>query len=657
MNTRKATRDASLLAVVLALAVLSPATAGPTHAPQSPQNPVEIFPVDELRPGMTGVGYTVVQGTEAQEFQVEILGILHDIMPKQDLVVARLSGLGLAESGIASGMSGSPVYIDGRLLGAVSYRLGAFPKEPIAGITPIRLMLDLEEREAAASADRVADAGRVADVARVADAGRVASVGGPTAAARSTTAARSATVPPTPGESLLTAAAELLSGQAGVALPSMTPTLAGGAISPIATPVTVSGSHPEVVERLQPLFRSLGWTPTLGGTASGAEVNEEFRPGSAVAVHLMRGDITFTASGTVTHVDGDRLWAFGHSFMQGGNVDFPLSGAEVLVVLSDLSASQKLTTAGTRMLGRIRQDRASGIFGVLGDAPAMIPVTLDVSGPAGLEERFEFEMISDKTLSPTFLFFGLANGMQSVGTMFGDSTFEVKGKFYLETADGGEPVGPVEIRNLFSSPSQAYIPLSQTTMSIFAFLYDNDFEPVDVRSVELEVVGGNDRRVAQISRVWADKLVVRPGEEVQLSIWLEPYRQEPVVERMSVRIPSDVPPGPLSLLVGDASAVSREEQGFIQGTVAPSSLHDLVRLLNDIRVNDSVYVQASRPDRGAFFGGRPMPSLPTSMLQILGSAKTSGEVVELRNSVLLEKKLPVDYVVSGQHRIELRVRR
>jgi len=357
------------------------------------------------------------------------------------------------------------------------------------------------------------------------------------------------------------------------------------------------------------------------------------------------------------YADGDRLWAFGHPFMQGGTVDYPLSGAEVLVILNDLSASQKVTAAGTELLGRIRQDRASGIYGVLGDAPAMIPVSLDVSGPSGLEERFEFEMISDKTLSPTLLFFGMANGMQSIGKMFGDSSFEVKGKFHLETSDGGEPVGPVEIRNLFSSPAQAYIPLSRTTMSIFAFLYDNQFEPVDVRSIEMEIVGGDDRRVAQISKVWADRLEVRPGESVNLSIWLEPYRQQPVVEQMTVRVPSDTPPGPLTLLIGDAAAVSREEQGFIQGTVTPSSLDDLVRLLNDIRVNDSIYVQASRPDEGAFFGGRAMPALPASMLQILGSAKTSGQVVELRKSVLLEEKLPVDYVVSGQHRIELRVER
>lgn len=619
MKARKAVRVTVSILAVAVLATMPPAAAGPVGIPQpSPrQDAVEILPADEIRPGMTGVGYTVVRGTEPQEFQVEILGVLHDIMPKQDLVVARLSGLDLAQSGVAAGMSGSPVYIDGRLVGAVSYRLGAFPKEPIAGITPMRPMLELEQRD-----------------------------GDSTAAAQSLA-----------GGDLLTAAADLLAGERGARLPVLTPTLAGGAVSPIATPVTISGSHPQVVDRLRPLFESLGWTPTLGGTSSRPEVNEPLRPGSAVAVHLMRGDITFAASGTVTHVDGDRIWAFGHPFLQGGNVDFPMSGAEVLTVLSDLSASQKLTAAGTSMLGRIRQDRSSGIYGVVGDAPGMIPVTLDVSGPSGLEERFEFEMISDKTLSPTFLFLGMANGMQSIGAMFGDSTFEVKGSFFLETAEGGEPVGPVEIRNLFSTPAQAYIPLSETTMSIFAFLYDNEFEPVDVRRIELEVVGGDDRRIAEISRVWADRLQVRPGEEVNLSIWLQPYRQDPVLERMSVRIPSDAPPGPLTLLVGDAAAVSREERGFIQGTVAPSSLADLVRLLNDIRVNDSIYVQASRPDQGVFFDGRPMPSLPASMLQILGSAKTSGQVVELHKSVMLEEKLPVDYVVSGRHRIELRVGR
>ncbi|MFQ5743853.1 MAG: SpoIVB peptidase S55 domain-containing protein [Acidobacteriota bacterium] len=580
---------------------------------QRTSGPGETMGVDELRAGMRGVGYTVIRGTEPEEFGVEILGVLKDTMPKQDIVVARLSGLGLEESGVAAGMSGSPVFIDGKLIGAVSYRLGAFQKEPIAGITPIENML------------------RIAD----------------TEAQRNATAAAIVS-----GDDLLAATANLLAGRAadqGLLRPAM----GAGGIVPIATPVTIGGVPAGLVTRLGPLFEALGWHAALGGTSSSPQANAPLRSGSTVAAQLMRGDITFAASGTVTYVDGDQLLAFGHPFLQGGKVDFPMVGGEVLLVLDSLSASEKLTAAGGEVIGAIRQDLQPGILGIVGAQPQTIPVKIGVEdGGGGESEQFNFEMITDKTLSPTFLFIGLASGLQSIGKMFGDSTFEVEGEFFLD-----QDLGSIKIRNLFSSPSQAYVPLSQMITSIYAFLYDNAFRSVGVDEIDLRIRVREDRKVAQISRVWSDRLEVRAGEKVDLAVWLKPYRAKEVVQHFTVEIPSDTPPGPLTLLIGDAAAVSREEQGFIQGEFAPQSLAHLVRLLNNIRANDSIYVQMSRPAEGAFFGGEPMPSLPISMLKVLSAQQTSGEIVRLEKTVMLEENYPVEYVVSGEHRLQLTVRR
>ena len=326
-------------------------------------------------------------------------------------------------------------------------------------------------------------------------------------------------------------------------------------------------------------------------------------------------------------------------------------GGEVLLILNSLSASEKVTAAGSEVIGAIRRDLQPGILGIIGAEPRTIPVKIEVDSGAGGTDEFDFEMISDKTLSPTFLFIGLASGLQSVGKTFGDSTFEVTGEFFLEGLES------IKIRNLFSSPNQAYVPLSRMIMSIYVFLYDNPFQPVEVRNIDLRIRARDDRKVARISRVWADRVEVRPGEEVDLTVWLQPYRAPPVEEHLAVRIPADTPPGPLSLLVGDAAVVSREERGFIQGEFVPRNVRHLVRLLNSIRVNDSIYVQVSRADEGAFFGGELMPSLPASILEVLLARQISGEVVRLTKSVILEEEKPVEYVVTGEHRIELTVRR
>lgn len=569
------------------------------------------MPLAQVRVGMRGVGYTVVRGTEPEAFEFEILGILENTFPKQSLIVARLSGLGLEETGIAGGMSGSPVYVDGKLIGAVSYRLGSFPTEPVAGITPIENMLQIRSAEATRTS---------------------------AAAASSVTSG------------MLTAAADLLGGRSADLAP-LRPASAAAGIAPIGTPVTIGGIDPEVVRRISPLFETMGWRLSLGGTSQNPALTGPLVPGSSIAAQLMRGDVTFTAVGTVTWVDGDKVLAFGHPFLQGGNVDFPMAAAEVLMVLPSLADSQKLTAGGSEVLGSIRQDRQAGILGVIGASPSMVPVTVSVGGD-GVDEEFNFEMVADKSLSPTFLFIGLANALQSVGTTSGDSALEVSGEFSL--AAGYEPV---KIENRFSSPAQAFFSVAQTISSIYQLLYDNPFHPVEVQSVDLDITLRADLRVAEITRVWADRVELRPGESLELSVWLKPYRQPEVRIDIELQVPDDLAPGPISILVGGAGVVTEEESSFVQGDLAPQSVEDIIRLLNRTRPSDRIYYQLSRTDKGAFYGGRLNPSLPPSVLDILSSSQTSGETMQLSKRVLYESSEPVEYVVSGEHRIELNVRR
>ncbi len=611
----RAPASACLIACVVCIGLMS--GSGRAHAlgePQALGDSQATIGVDELKAGMTGIGYTVVRGTRPEQFSVEVIGVLEDILPKQDLIVGRLSGLGLEDTGVTAGMSGSPVYFDGRLAGAVAYRLGQFSKEPIAGITPIESM------------------GRMVD----AQSRRASTV---TSAVFRT--------------ELLSAAAALLSGRSPDNLATLHPVLGGSGIAPIATPVTIGGAHSMVVSRLSPLFEALGWHPALGGRSSSAQVNQPLQPGGAVATELMRGDITFAASGTVTHVDGDTVLAFGHPFMQGGNVDYPMVGAEVLLFLSSLSSSERLTAAGTEVLGAVRQDTQSGILGIVGARPNTIPVRLTVSGSGGEIERFDFEVIGDKSLSPTFLFMGMANGLQSVSGNYGDNTFEVLGEISLDK----EGLDRVRIRNVFASPSQAYVPLSLMIMQIYAYLYDNPFESVGVRDIDLQIRVRDQLKTAEITRVWTDRNEVRAGDTINVAVSLKPYREPEIVKHFPLTIPEDTPAGRLSLLVADATAMALEEQSLLQGGRRPRDLHQLVDLINDMRASDNIYLQLSRPAEGAMFGGQPMPALPASVLEVLTAGQTSGETVRLRRTAILEEENSVDLLVAGEHRLELRVRR
>lgn len=573
--------------------------------------------VDEVRAGMRGVGYTVVSGTEPAPFDIEVVGVLRDVFPKLDLVVARLTGLGLERSNVVAGMSGSPVYIDGRLLGAVAYRMAPFGHEAIAGIVPIDAMLRIE------SFGTGAPGGRAGDPARV--------------------------------RAVLDAAAAALTGDSRVGVPPPLAgyTLSAGAgLSPIATPVAMSGFRPELVRAVTPLFESLGWSPMAGGaTGTAEEIDGELVAGGAVAVQLMRGDVNVAATGTITWREGDRLLAFGHPFLQGGGVDFPMTAARVLTVLSSSSDSRKLSVAGDEVVGAIRQDRLPAILGVLGAEPKMIPVRLRIDR-AQMPEELGFELVSDPILTPLYLFLGILNAVQGIDQVYGEGSIELDTRIALA---GDAP--PIRFGNLFSSQNQAVVGVSSTLASIFGFLYGNEFREVAIREVDVTIGMRSDRLSASIARVWHDRSRVRPGDIVRVGVELRPHRRERVVETFEFRVPEGVPEGPLTLLVGDAQSIAREEQSFIQGAFQPRDLGHLVRLLNSQRRGDRLYLQASLPGEGVFVNGEILPSLPPSVLEMLTSRRTRGDVVRVQRTVVAEQVHPVDYVISGSHRIELTVRR
>src|SRR5688572_27179297 len=389
-------------AAVLALAVLSGMSSGAT---------TPIMPIDEVRPGMIGVGRTVFQGADLADFKVHIIGVLRNVQgPRRDLILARLEGGPLAQTGVAAGMSGSPVYVDGRLIGAVSYSIGAFSKEPIAGITPIQEMKD------ATSMSRT----RIAQQARI----------------ELPVTRESLTAALTAAYARLAPFAARPADVQSIGLPATAGAQLGAMMRPISTPLLMAGFEPEVAEMIGGGFRDSGFSPVItGGTSAGTEApTGPLREGDAIGVSLIGGDLEMGATGTVTHIDGDRVYAFGHPFYNLGPTEFPMTRAYVYTVLPSLASSFKLSTTG-EVLGTFLQDRATAIAGRLGPGPRTIPITLTLESPRGAPRTFNFGVVNDQLFTPLMTYAAILNTLGSYERQNGVASYRVRGKAMVKQHD------------------------------------------------------------------------------------------------------------------------------------------------------------------------------------------------------------------------------
>lgn len=578
------------------------------------------YPLKDVRPGMKGVGKTVFRGSRIEEFKFEVLGVLRNIGPKQNAVLARLYGGPLQETGVYHGMSGSPVYIDGKLLGAVAFAL-PFSKEAIAGITPIEEMVSLfEEQPKTIIAPKI----QIGDL-------RLREWPGfdTNTLAQARAGAPSASDPARP-----------------VATGSI-----GHGLIPIATPLTVSGFHSKAVDLFASYFQSLGMQPVLGG-GSAPEPEDDGVPlqaGSPISVQLVRGDLDVNASGTVTHVDGKRVYAFGHPFLSTGFTQMPFNKDRVLAILPSLFASNRISVS-TTPLGIIQQDRATGIQGRLEGTARMIPVRLKLHTSRNAEASYKFEVVRDPFLSPLLLNFSVFSTLQSSERGFGTSTLRLKGKIAVK----GHP--DVLLEDMFSGGSNPGLMASMSVAAPVHYLLSNGFESTEVENIDLDITSTEEERRVSFSKVTYDKIKVKPGEEVMVTVFLKKANQEGIAETYPVKIPENITPGPLSLLIGDGDTLTQMDAREMSQTLIPEDLDQLIRAINNLKKNDRLYVRLFRRERGAVIKGEGLPGLPPSVLSILSAKKSSGGVQPLNLTSLAEYELqPTEYVVTGQKLIEVEV--
>ncbi len=596
---------------------------------------VEFFPVDELREGMRGVGLTVFHGTTIEEFDVEILGVLKNSSPKQDMVLARLSGGPLAQTGVMQGMSGSPVYIDGRLLGAVAFGFVS-SMEPIAGIQPISQMVnildqpdDLQNAEAAA--------GRFPAVAGTLPAEGVRSYMN-----------RAMTGP----DSSDFSSSYLLpqSWTESAAAASMRST----GLQPIRTPLFFSGVSPVAVAEFAGVFEAFGFTSVQGGGAGSASSIQgveggEILPGASINAELVRGDINVSANGTVTHVDGDKVYAFGHPFQSTGPTDLPMSRGYVISLLPNRTTSFKLAVP-MDVVGNFQQDRSTGIFGRLGGSASMIPVTVELQTSRNGVERYEYEVIDDRFMTPLMMNMTLFNLILATERSLGDLTLEVSGTINLESGE------QIAVNSAFAGEANAPVQATLATVAPLSYLLSGGFESLEIESVELTVRSTDSRRSARLDAVSVDRTEVRAGDLVTLEATLRTLDGNEVVQQYPIVIPEGLAPGRVQLLVGDGVAITTSDL-LRAPSAPPRDLGQVIRELNELRKRDRLYVKLLSTNPGAVIDGEELPSLPPSMMAMLDTERSSSTHTSgTRVSPVSEFELrPSDLVIQGQRSLVLTI--
>lgn len=600
-----------LLVFTFFVFILSPCLALAETAPAaSPTGKVVTMPVSEIKAGMKGVAWTVFEGTQPEPMNLVVLGVLRNANgPKGDMILVRLLGEKPEYTGVVAGMSGSPVYIDGKLVGALAFRIGQMSKEPIAGVTPIADMLEINELD-----NSVAPA-----------------------------EARNH-----PAPDAATSVSTKTSG------PGASPQIGSftNLLTPIETPLVFNGFTEDAVKRFAPQFTAAGIVPVMGaGSVSDAKQPEPIIPGSAVSAVLVKGDLNIAATCTVTYIDPQRLLACGHPLMQFGSVDMPMTKANVVATLpSPLNAFKIVNT--TEEVGAFVQDRHTGILGRFNREPEMIPVQLTIHG-GNAPKTFHYEVLNNAKLTPVAIMSTVYSALQGLNEYGEDLTYKLKGD--LDVA--GFPT--VNLQNMYA-PMDNGVPTAYAVAlglgDRFSRIYDNPYAKPKIKAVNLDFDLVRERRFARLESVRTDVTEARPGDEIVVEASLRPYRGDRIVRQIPIKIPTSTPKGTLRILVSDGDSLDRLRRGAA-GSARKLDIAQTIAMLNQEHSNSRLYVSLLEANPEAMVDDKVMPTLPLSVMNVMdGMRGTQDMTVTGESSVSEASTPPLDYVVSGAQVITVTVK-
>ena len=590
-----------LLAVV---ALMLGSIAAPALRAATDQPP--ILPLEQVKPGMRGVAYTIFAGDKIEPFDVEVIGILPNLMgPKQSIILVQLHGEKAEHTGVVAGMSGSPVYVDGKLMGALSLKFGVFVKEPLAGVTPIEDILSIPTGDSSTPK---------------------------TLSVRSTvTQSQRYPVPEKWAQAAVASGAAFL--------------------EPIAAPLVFSGFAPATLRQYANEWAPYGMVAAAGGTAPAASDDAKVVPGDMVSMLLVQGDISMSAACTVTAVTEDRVYACGHPLFGLGASDMPLARGRTLTTLASDFNSTKIVNAGG-VIGTLTEDRLTAVMGRIGPTPQMIPVDLTVVTPAG-EKQFHSEMISNPKLTPLLMGIIAFNGLTQ-NTAYGEgSTMKLSGDIDINGHS------PVSLEDMYA-PTDQFVPdgtfVASSVQTTFTRIFSNPYEMPKINKVSLRVESIPERRVASILNAWSEMSEAQPGDPVTIKVLLRPYRGAPIIRDVPITIPAQVNRGStLRVQVSDADSLNRipnlvAAQGRLGG------LDQLISLLNRERRNNQLYVTLLKPTPTLLVEDKELPDAPLSQINVLDQKRLPGNSALLRESAAGEWSIHMDEIISGSTSVYIKIK-
>lgn len=580
-------------------------------------DPKSYWDVADIRPGMKGVGRTVMVGTKLEEFKAEVLGVMRDVSPGRDMVLCRLTGCDLEHAGIIQGMSGSPIVIEGKLLGAVAFAW-EFAKDPIAGVTPFSQMIKYvrsnDRRIAAESHDRE-KSGRT--------------------------------------ETGFSSASLLIDGDFGLGGHETRPmpvamAAAGAGMTSIMTPLSASGFSPRSMAMLSSRLAPLGMSLGSGGSAPERIVREEgdkpLVPGSPLSIAMVMGDFDLSGIGTVTHVEGDRVYGFGHPMLGLGACELPMMTGYIHTVYPRASVSMKMGSP-LKIVGVIDTDVSTSVSGRIGPMPDLLPLSVRVKTGRFAESRtYKVRMVREPTLLPTLVLSVLTNAIDTEGNLPEEltarlsATIKLKGMAPITLSDelsGARYTGMMGASALFGPVA-----------SIVGILTRNPMASVRIESIDCDVSIEPGRRVAQIESARLISDTIEPGGRLRAVLTLKPFKGERFTIETSAAVPTTFPEGPSEVVFCDMANSVRRAFRNDPTLLEP---HDLGAILRAIRVQiepkrTNLYVHIPSPERAVSVRGLALPNLPGSARAVFASKRETG-ITPLRSDLV--SSAATDWVVEG----------